>query len=111
MTVRLHEIAHSRSGDKGNTADITLIAYETRAYDRLREYVTAERVKAHLASVVHGQVDRYELPQLAALKFVLRDALSGGVTRSLNLDPHGKSIASCLLELELPEDAQPQTAA
>jgi competence protein ComGC len=109
--LRLHEIAHSRSGDKGNTADITVIAYQARDYERLRDRVTAERVKAHLVDVVQGQVERYELPHLAALKFVLRDALSGGVTRSLSLDPHGKSIASCLLELELPEDDRSRPAA
>ena len=101
--MRLHQLAHARSGDKGNVSDISVIAYEPNDYEFLREHVTAERVREHFAEIAHGPVDRYELPQLHALKFVLHDALAGGATRTLNLDVHGKSLSSCLLELELPE--------
>jgi hypothetical protein len=101
--MRLHELAHSRSGDKGTTADISVIAYQASDYEFLRTHVTADRVREHFADIVRGPVHRYELPQLHALKFVLPDALDGGVTRTLNLDIHGKSLSSCLLELELPD--------
>ena len=101
--MRLHDIAHSRTGDKGDTSDISVIAYRPADYDHLRIHLTAARVREHLADVVRGDVDRYELPRLSALKFVLHAALSGGVTRSLALDAHGKSLGSCLLELELPD--------
>jgi hypothetical protein len=100
--MRLHELAHSRTGDKGDTSDISVIAYRPADYDFLRTHLTADRVRQHFADVVRGHVDRYELPQLCALKFVLHSALGGGVTRALALDAHGKSLGSCLLELELP---------
>ena len=101
--MRLHQLAHARAGDKGDVSDISVIAYKPRDYEFLRDQVTAERVRAHFAEIVRGPVERYELPQLHALKFVLHDALGGGATRALNLDVHGKSLSSCLLELELPE--------
>jgi hypothetical protein len=69
--------------------------------------VTADRVREHFADIVRGPVQRYELPRLHALKFVLHDALGGGVTRTVSLDAHGKSLSSCLLELELPERQEP----
>jgi len=105
--MKLRDIAHSRTGDKGNICNISVIAYRADDYALLREAVTAERVKAHFASVVHGDVVRYELPAIAALNFVLKDALGGGVTRSLALDAHGKSLSSRLLDLDitLPDDA------
>lgn len=104
--VKLREIAHSRTGDKGNISNISVIAYDARHYDALREQVTAERVKAHFAGNVMGEVVRYELPNIAALNFVMDQALGGGVTRSLALDAHGKSLSSALLdlEIELPPD-------
>lgn len=101
--MRLHELAHSRAGDKGAIIDISVIAYQAADYEFLRAQVTAERVREHFADIARGPVRRYELPQLNALKFVLHDALGGGVTRTLNLDIHGKSLSSSLLELELPE--------
>lgn len=101
--MRLHELAHSRTGDKGDTSDISLIAYSPADYEFLRTHVTASRVREHFADVVRGDVVRYEVPHLWVLKFVLRSALGGGVTRSLSLDAHGKSLGSCLLELELPD--------
>jgi hypothetical protein len=101
--MRLHQLAHARAGDKGNISDISVIAYDPADYGFLREHVTAERVREHFADIARGPVDRYELPRLHALKFVLHDALGGGVTRAVNLDAHGKCLSSCLLELELPE--------
>ncbi|MCU1685860.1 MAG: hypothetical protein JWQ81_6599 [Amycolatopsis sp.] len=100
--MRLHELAHSRTGDKGTISDISVVAYQPGDYEFLRQHVTAGRVREHFADIVHGHVERYELPQLSALKFVLHDALGGGVTRTLNLDIHGKSLGSSLLEMELP---------
>ena len=101
--MKLGDIAHSRTGDKGDTANISVIAFEEVDYGFLREHVTAERVSRHLAGLVAGEVTRYELPAIAALNFVLTRALGGGVTRSLALDAHGKSLSSALLTLELPE--------
>jgi hypothetical protein len=102
--VKLREIAHSRTGDKGNTSNISVIAYEEKHYPLLLEQVTSARVKSLLTGVVEGDVVRYELPNIAALNFVMQQALGGGVTRSLALDAHGKSLSSALLELEI-EDA------
>jgi hypothetical protein len=104
-TMKLRDIAHSRTGDKGNTSNISVIVFDATFYDFLREYVTAERVKAHFAEVVHGEVKRYEMPLIGALNFVLTDALGGGVTRSLALDAHGKGLSSSLLDLDLPNTA------
>src|SRR5664280_2466061 len=99
--MKLREIAHSRTGDKGNTSNISVIAYDEKHYPLLLEQVTSERVRAHFAGVVEGEVVRYELPNLAALNFVMSQALGGGVTRSLALDAHGKSLSSALLDLEI----------
>ena len=99
--MKLRELAHSRTGDKGNTSNISVIAYHETHYPVLREQVTAERVKAYFAGVVEGDVVRYELPNIAALNFVMSNALGGGVTRSLALDAHGKSLSSALLDLEI----------
>ncbi len=106
--MRLHELAHARAGDKGNTSDISVIAYAPGDYEFLRQQVTAERVREHFADIAPGLVRRYELPRLHALKFVLHDALGGGATSTLNLDLHGKSLGSCLLEMELPERQEPR---
>lgn len=100
--MRLRAIAHARTGDKGDTSNISLIAYDRADYGLLERHVTAERVAEHFAGIVRGEVTRYELPQLGALNFVLRRALGGGVTRSLALDAHGKCLGSAILELELP---------
>ncbi|TMJ49612.1 MAG: hypothetical protein E6G85_20795 [Alphaproteobacteria bacterium] len=99
--MKLREIAHSRTGDKGNTSNISVIAYEARHYALLLRAVTSERVKAHFAGVVEGDVVRYELPNISALNFVMTGTLGGGVTRSLALDAHGKSLSSALLDLEV----------
>jgi len=103
--MQLRELAHARTGDKGDTSQISVIAYEQGDYQFLAEHVTAERVRAHFAPILqHGAaaVTRYELPLLGALNFVLTGALAGGVTRSLSLDAHGKCLASVLLEMEVP---------
>ncbi|MGY4477931.1 AtuA-related protein [Bradyrhizobium sp. USDA 3364] len=108
--MKLREIAHSRTGDKGNTSNISVIAYDPRHYPLLLAQVTSERVKAHFAGVVEGGVTRYELPGISALNFVMTGTLGGGVTRSLALDAHGKSLSSALLDLEIdgnPGDNQP----
>jgi hypothetical protein len=101
--MQLHALAHSRAGDKGDISDLSVIAYHPDDYAFLAKHVTAVRVKAHFADIVRGSVERYEVPALHALKFVMNHALGGGVTRTLNLDIHGKSLSSSLLELELPE--------
>lgn len=100
----LRELAHSRTGDKGDTSNISLIAYDAAHYPLLRRWVTAARVKMHFSGIVQGDVTRYELPTLGALNFVLERALGGGVTRSLALDAHGKSLSSALLSMEIPDD-------
>lgn len=102
--MKLREIAHSRTGDKGNTVNISVIAYDPAKYPLLEKHVTAGRVKELFSEIVEGEVVRYELPHIGALNFVLYSALGGGVTRTTALDPHGKSLSSALLELELPEE-------
>ena len=97
----LHELAHARTGDKGNIVSISLIAYRSEDFKLLEERVTAERVAAHFESFIDAQVRRYSLPQLAALNFVLHRPLSNSVTRSLALDVHGKCLGFALLALEL----------
>src|ERR1700756_3724720 len=100
--MKLRDIAHSRTGDKGNTSNISVIAFDQANYQFLREQVTADRVKAPFAGIVRGEVTRFEMPTIGALNFVLQQALGGGVTRSLALDAHGKSLSSLLLDLDLP---------
>lgn len=100
--MQLREIAHSRTGDKGDTCNVSLIAYRAEDYALLVREVTAERVGRQLAGIVRGEIVRYELPGIGALNFVLQRALGGGVTRSLALDAHGKSLSSALLSLEIP---------
>lgn len=99
--MKLYELAHSRTGDKGDISNISVIAYRTEDYEYLKEQVTVERVKDFFKDVVHGDVVRYELPKIGALNFVMDKALGGGVTRSLNLDAHGKCLCSYLGELEI----------
>ena len=108
--MKLREIAHSRTGDKGNTSSISVIAYDEQDYPLLLRHVTSERVKAHFGDLVAGDVIRYQIPSLGALNFVLRQALGGGVTRSLILDTHGKSLSSALLDLKLPDETNTHQA-
>lgn len=104
MTLRVHDIAHARAGDKGNTSSVAVIAYDDAGYDRLRRQLTDARVMAAFAHLAKGPVTRYEVPKLRALNFVIQKALAGGVTRSLRLDPHGKTMSALMLTIELPED-------
>lgn len=97
----LHELAHARTGDKGNIVTISLIAYHREDFKLLEERVTAERVAAHFGSLIDAPVQRYSLPHLTALNFVLHRTLSDSVTRSLALDAHGKCLGFALLGLEL----------
>jgi hypothetical protein len=99
--VLLRDLAHARSGDKGGTSDITVVALDAAKYDVLRRELSADRVREHFPDLPISAVDRYELPQLQALKFVLHGALGGGVTQTLNLDAHGKCLSSCLLALSI----------
>jgi hypothetical protein len=99
--MRLWDIAHSRAGDKGDTSNISVIAFRREDYPLLAEKVTAEMVAAHFAGIATGPIRRYELPNVSALNFVIEGALAGGVTRALALDPHGKSLSSLMLDLEI----------
>lgn len=99
--MKLRDIAHSRTGDKGNISNISVIAFKEEDYPILLQKVTPQRVKEYLSDIVKGEVIRYELPKISALNFVLYDALSGGVTRSLSLDMHGKTLSSALLNMDI----------
>ncbi len=101
---RLHDIAIARSGDKGNRATLTVIARDPAHYPLLERVLTAERVRQHYQGVVHGRVERHLLPQLGAVHFVLHEALGGGVTRSLALDAHGKTLGIAILDTRLEPD-------
>jgi hypothetical protein len=104
MKVRLLEIAHARSGDKGDTANIGLIARQPEHYPILVREVTAERVKRHFAEICQGEVERFELPNLGALNFLLHHSLGGGGTLSLKTDAQGKTLSSALLRMEIEMD-------
>ena len=99
MRVRLVDIAHARSGDKGDTANVGVIALEPRWYEVLDKFVTRNRVAEHLRGMIGGDVDRYELPNLNALNFLLHGALDGGGTLSLKTDAQGKVYSTALLRM------------
>jgi len=101
MRKQLVELAHARSGDKGDIADISLFAPDLEIYDLLAREVTAERVKKHFEGIITGNVERFEVPNVLALKFVLHGALDGGASRSLRSDALGKSLSSALLRMEI----------
>jgi hypothetical protein len=105
MKIRLLDIAHARSGDKGDTANVGLIALKPEWYPVLDEYVTLARVKAHFKGIITGDVQRYELPNLKALNFLLHGALDGGGTLSLKTDAQGKVFSTAMLRmvLEVPD--------
>ncbi len=102
MSVKVHELAHARAGDKGNTSNVSVVAYSDEAWTLLREQLTVERVMDAYAHVAKGPVTRYELPTLKALNFVIENALGGGVTISLAQDAHGKSLSFLMLDIGLP---------
>ena len=104
--VRLLEIAHARSGDKGDSSNVGIFVFTEEAYELLRRELTPGRVKDHFAGIVRGDVDRYELPNLRALNFILHDSLGGGGSESIRNDAQGKTHAQALLlmEIEVPEE-------
>ena len=105
MQVKLQHLAHTRSGDKGNTSNIAVFAYEPEFYPLLKAQLTAERFKAFYRGVIKGEVLRYEVDNLEAMNFVCHGALGGGVSRSLCLDNYGKALSAAVLgfEIEVPE--------
>ena len=100
--IRVYDLGHSRAGDKGDISNISVIAYDEKGWNILRDQLTPERVMQAFAHTAKGPVVRYELPKLRALNFVIDGALGGGVTRSLAQDAHGKSLSSLMLTIELP---------
>jgi hypothetical protein len=101
MKIPLSRIAHTRSGDKGDTCNIGAIAYDEKHYPILQREVTPDRVKRHFGELVKGEVERFELPNLGALNFLLHEALGGGGTVSLRTDAQGKTFGAALLSLEI----------
>lgn len=99
--IQLVQVAISRSGDKGNISDISLFAKNSQVYEVLKKVVTEERVKEHFAGLCTGKVERYEVPNVSALKFVLQDALGGGSASSLRMDNLGKSFSAALLRMQV----------
>lgn len=104
MKIKLIDIAHGRSGDKGDSANVGIIAYNKANFEILKKHLTAEKVKEYFTGICFGGVDRYELPNLNALNFILHNTLGGGGTVSLKLDAQGKTLASALLRMELEID-------
>jgi hypothetical protein len=105
-TVRLLEIAHARSGDKGDTANVGVIALRPEFYPVLVEQLTADRVREHFRGICRGEVERFELPNLHALNFLLHESLGGGGTVSLKTDAQGKTLSTAMLrmEIEIPDE-------
>ena len=102
MSVKVHALGHARAGDKGNTSNVSVVAYDDAAWSILRDQLTVERVMDAYSHIAKGPVTRYELPKLRALNFVIENALGGGVTISLAQDAHGKSLSYLMLGIELP---------
>lgn len=101
MKIKLRDIAHGRSGDKGDAANIGIIAYDDKGYDIISKHLTAEKVKKHFKGICYGKVERYELPNIRALNFILHNTLGGGGTVSLKHDAQGKTLAAALLRMEI----------
>ncbi len=101
MKIKLLDIAHGRSGDKGDAANVGIIAYDDNGYQLIKKYVTAEQVKNHFEGICFGKVERFELPNLRALNFLLHNTLGGGGTVSLKHDAQGKTLAAALLRMEI----------
>ena len=101
MKVQLTKLAHARSGDKGDTANVGLIAFREEAYPVLVREVTSDRVKQHFQGICYGEVERFELPNLGALNFLLHESLGGGGTLSLMTDAQGKTFSTALLRMEI----------
>jgi hypothetical protein len=101
MKVKLIDIAHGRSGDKGDAANIGVIAYDDKGYKIIRDHLTAERVKQFFEGICLGEVERFELPNIRAFNFLLHNTLGGGGTVSLKHDAQGKTLASAILKMEI----------
>ncbi len=101
MKVKLIDIAHGRSGDKGDAGNIGVIAYDDNGYEIIKKYLTEERVKEHFKGICLGKVERFELPNIRALNFLLHNTLGGGGTVSLKHDAQGKTLATAMLRMEL----------
>ena len=101
MIVKLRDIAHGRSGDKGDAANIGIIAFDDEGYDIIQKHLTPEKVKKHFEGICFGEVERFELPNIRALNFLLHNTLGGGGTLSLKHDAQGKTLAAALLRMEL----------
>jgi hypothetical protein len=104
-TITLGEIAHARSGDKGNHANVGVMAYTWAGFDYLRDVLTTERIAEYFQSLGATKVERFELPRLSAVNFLLYNALGGGASESLRIDTQGKLLGTALLELPLPRPA------
>lgn len=101
MKLLLMDIAHARSGDKGDTGNVGVIARKQEYYPLLLKYLTVERVKRHFSGITFGDVERFEMPNLGAINFLLHESLGGGGTKSLKNDAQGKTLSSAMLRMEL----------
>ncbi len=108
-TLPLYAMAHARSGDKGDASNVGVLAYDVRGYEILRGFLTTERVKRHFRGIVRGEVERWEMPNVLGLNFLLRDSLGGGGSSSLKNDAQGKTHALAMLrmQIEVPDDYEP----
>ena len=100
--MKVRDIAHSRAGDKGDTSNVSVIAFDPKDYALLRDLLTVDVVKNAFGNLVKGKVVRYELPKIGALNFVMHEELGGGVTTTLRLDIHGKSLSSVMVNIDIP---------
>lgn len=103
MKIRMIDIAHGRSGDKGDAANVGIIAYNDKGYEIIKKHLTAENVKRHFEGICLGEVERFEMPNIRALNFLLHNTLGGGGTISLKHDAQGKTLAAALLRMEVEE--------
>jgi len=99
--IKLIDIAHGRSGDKGDAANVGIIAYDDKGYEIIKKHLTTERVKKHFEGICFGKVERFEMPNIHALNFLLHNTLGGGGTVSLKHDAQGKTLAAALLRMEI----------
>ena len=101
MQIKLKDIAHARSGDKGDAGNVGVIAYDDKGYEIIKKYLTTDKVKKHFEGICFGKVERYEMPNIRAINFLLHNTLGGGGTVSLKHDAQGKILASAMLRMEL----------
>lgn len=101
MKIKLIDIAHARSGDKGDAGNVGVIAFDEKGFEIIRKHLTAERVKKHFEGICFGEVERFEMPNICAINFLLHNTLGGGGTVSLKHDAQGKILASAMLRMEL----------